>query len=185
MKSTGRWSNISGAAHPYLYLLVDKEQNVIPAKASDIQTLGAPCASALEPRVNILKRTYLCQRNPMELLEAQLHLTLVLPFLSISDFSLAIRCAFASSQSFPSAMASKPLPLRRSPAWPSQMGPWAWTSKRQSRKTDKTFVDRLIAWPYFKKYRPKYPRCVVCFGALFRLNVYQYSTFYIHVYEKL
>ena len=33
--NTGRWNSISGAASPYLYLLIDQGANVIPAIASD------------------------------------------------------------------------------------------------------------------------------------------------------
>ncbi len=33
--NTGRWSSISGAASPHLYLLIDQGQNVIPAMATD------------------------------------------------------------------------------------------------------------------------------------------------------
>ena len=33
--NTGRWNSISGAASPYLYLLIDQGANVIPAITSD------------------------------------------------------------------------------------------------------------------------------------------------------
>ncbi len=114
VKHTYRWRSIRGAAYPYLYLLVDKEQNVIPAKASDTGCALCLCTGTTGERNMVSKSNLFSLPDTLgvSIVSVEYELCFFHSSLGPLIWHLKIMCS-PSSQC---ATRPKPLPPRRAPA---------------------------------------------------------------------